>query len=153
MKVTMLLADFAQAVGGKLYILGGGWSITGPNPTPMAIAIKIDVPWDQANRRHALQLALLDEDGRPAIVPTPTGEGPVELGTEFEVGRPSGLRAGTSLDVTVAINIGPLPLRPNTGYVWRCTIDGQTRDDWRVTFTTRPAQGAGSASAIGDVAK
>jgi len=24
-KVTMMLADAAQEVGGKLYILGGGW--------------------------------------------------------------------------------------------------------------------------------
>ena len=32
MKVTMLLADSAQAIEGKLYILGGGWSITGPDP-------------------------------------------------------------------------------------------------------------------------
>ena len=29
-KVTMMLADAAQAVEGKLYILGGGWSVTGP---------------------------------------------------------------------------------------------------------------------------
>jgi hypothetical protein len=27
MKLTMLLADAAEAVNGKLYILGGGWSI------------------------------------------------------------------------------------------------------------------------------
>lgn len=25
MRVTMMLADFAQSVEGKLYILGGGW--------------------------------------------------------------------------------------------------------------------------------
>ena len=44
MKVTMLLADAAQAVNGKLYILGGGWSVAGPDPTPMAIALKMEVP-------------------------------------------------------------------------------------------------------------
>ena len=38
MKVTILLADAAQAVEGKLYILGGGWSITGPDPSPMSRA-------------------------------------------------------------------------------------------------------------------
>jgi hypothetical protein len=30
MKVTMMRADAVQAVAGKLYILGGGWSVTGP---------------------------------------------------------------------------------------------------------------------------
>ena len=39
MKVTILLADAAQAAEGKLYVLGGGWSITGPDPSPMALAI------------------------------------------------------------------------------------------------------------------
>ena len=32
MKVTILLADAAQAVEGKLFVLGGGWSVTGPEP-------------------------------------------------------------------------------------------------------------------------
>ena len=27
MKTTLLLCDYAQEVGGKLYVLGGGWSI------------------------------------------------------------------------------------------------------------------------------
>jgi hypothetical protein len=69
-KVTILLADAAQAVNGKLYILGGGWSITGPEPTSMAIAIQIEVPWTDSNQRHTLRLALLNEDGRPVMVPT-----------------------------------------------------------------------------------
>ena len=36
MKATLLLADAAQAAEGKLYVLGGGWSVTGPGPAPMA---------------------------------------------------------------------------------------------------------------------
>ena len=31
MKILLMLCDAAQAVDGKLYVLGGGWSIT---PTP-----------------------------------------------------------------------------------------------------------------------
>src|SRR5213078_2286630 len=63
LRATLLLADAAQAVEGKLYVLGGGWSVTGPQPVPMAIALKIDVPWDQANTRHSWRLELLDADG------------------------------------------------------------------------------------------
>ncbi len=44
-KVTMLLCDAAQVSDGKLYILGGGWSMTGPDPVPSAVALKIDVYW------------------------------------------------------------------------------------------------------------
>jgi len=136
----MLLADSAQAVEGKLYILGGGWSISGPEPSPMAIAIKIEVPWDEANKRHSLKLALINADGQPVMVPTPTGDRPVELSAEFEVGRPPGLKPGTSLDLPVALNIAPLPLLPDSRYVWRCSIDDKSEEDWQVTFTTRPAK-------------
>ncbi|HYT79952.1 MAG TPA: sigma factor [Actinomycetota bacterium] len=30
LKVTMMLADAAEVADGKLFILGGGWSVTGP---------------------------------------------------------------------------------------------------------------------------
>jgi hypothetical protein len=36
--------------------------------------------------KHKLQLALLDGDDRPIIVPTPIGEQKVEVSAEFEVG-------------------------------------------------------------------
>jgi len=143
MKVTMMLADAAQAVQGKLYILGGGWSTAGPDPTPMAIAIKVEVPWDEANRPHRLKLALVDGDGQPVIVPTATGDRPLELGAEFEVGRPPGLRPGTPLDLPLAMNLGPLPLQPDRRYVWRLSIDDHSEEDWQVSFSTRPAQGPG----------
>ena len=71
MRVTMMLADSAQAVAGKLYVLGGGWSITGPEPAPSAIAIKLDVPWDQAEVAHRWTLALVDADGTPVFLPAP----------------------------------------------------------------------------------
>jgi hypothetical protein len=91
MKVTMLLADAVQAVSGKLYILSGGWSLIGPDPAPTAIAIKIDLPWEMADRPHTLQLDLLDEDGQPAMLPLGTVDNPVpenrplQISGHFEV--------------------------------------------------------------------
>lgn len=140
MKLTMLLADAAEAVNGKLYILGGGWSITGPDPAPSAIAIKVEVPWDQANTRHQLTLELFDEDGRQVMVPTQLGDKPVVLSTKFEVGRPAGLKHGTPLDLSLALNLGPLPLPPGGRYEWRCSIDDRSEDGWTVSFSTRPAR-------------
>lgn len=134
MKASLLLADAAQVVQGKLYILGGGWSITGPEPAPSAIAIKIDVPWDEANRRHRFQLNLLDADGKPVII----GNQPVSITGEFEAGRPAGLLPGTPLDVTLAINIGPLPIQPGSRYVWRLSINDRSDEDWELAFTIRP---------------
>ncbi len=139
MKLTMLLCDSAQAVNGKLYVLGGGWNLIGPEPSPSALALQIDVPWDEANRQHHLRLTLVTDDGRPVNVPTPEGERPMEIGADFEVGRPAGHRAGTPLSVVMGINIGPLPLQPSGRYEWRCYINDRTDDDWRLGFSTRPA--------------
>jgi len=143
MKVTMMLADAAQAVGGKLYILGGGWSITGPQPTPFAIALKIEVPWDEANRPHQFALSLLNADGQPVMLPTPAGgETAVEIKGNLEVGRPAGLKPGTPLDSIAAFNFGPMPIPPGGRYVWRLTIDDHAAEEWEVAFSTRPASPA-----------
>ena len=64
-----MLADAAQSVDNKLFILGGGWSVTGPGPTTMAIALKIEVPWDQTNRRHQWRIELVEADGQLALLP------------------------------------------------------------------------------------
>ena len=140
MRVTIMLADFAQAVNGKLYIMGGGWSLTGPAPSPSAIAIKIEVPWNDTNRKHVLKVELLDGDYRPVNAPTQEGTAPVVISGEFEVGRPPGMMPGTPIDVPFAFNLPPIPLEPSRRYVWRVSIDGKAEDDWEVAFSTRPAQ-------------
>ncbi len=135
----MMLADSAQAVGGKLYILGGGWSITGPQPCPSAIAALIHVPWTETNRKHAVKVELLDEDYRPVLLPTPQGEAPLVIQGDFEVGRPPGIAPGSSIEVPFAFSIPPLPLKPGGRFVWKMTIDGKGDDNWQVVFSTRPA--------------
>jgi Family of unknown function (DUF6941) len=109
----MMLADAAQVANGKLFILGGGWSVTGPEPSPSAIALKIAVPWDQANRNHHLELALVDADGNPLTASDPAGQQqPFRIEADFEAGRPAGLAPGTPLDVPVASTWGRSPSRP-----------------------------------------
>jgi uncharacterized protein DUF6941 len=138
-RATMLLADSAQAVEGKLYLLGGGWNITGPDPTPSAIAVYIEVSWDLSNMRHNWQLELFDSDGQPVQVPTPMGEQPLVLSGQFEVGRPAGVMPGTGLGVPLAVNLGPIPLQPASRFEWRLSINGETDENWRQAFSTRPA--------------
>jgi hypothetical protein len=137
MNVTLMLCDSAQAVSGKLYILGGGWTVIGPEPSPTAIAILVRVPWDEANRRHRLRLELVSEDGNPVRIQGPQGLRPLRIDAEFEVGRPPGHRPGRPLPIVFGMNIGPLPLQPDSHYEWRCYINDETRDDWRLEFSTR----------------
>lgn len=136
----MLLCDAAQVSDGKLYILGGGWSVTGPDPAPSAVAIKLEVDWHEAGTPHHWELFLLDADGRPASFDTPEGAQIIEIRGDFEVGRPEGVPAGTPIDLPLAINMGPLPLAPGSRWTWRLSVDGMQDDAWTLGFTTRPAR-------------
>jgi hypothetical protein len=137
MRVTLLLADAAQEVLGKLYILGGGWSVTGPDVPPMALAIKLDVPWSDANASHAFELALVDTDGRAVEVNDgPDGIREVRIVGSFEVGRPPGLPPGSDIDCAFTVNVGAIPLASGR-YAWQLWIDGETAEDWQRPFQVR----------------
>jgi Family of unknown function (DUF6941) len=138
MKVNLLLADHADAVGGKLYINGGGWNVTGPQALPFAIAMLIEVPWDQTNTKHRVLLELLDADGNEVEVASNENSEPVKIESLLEVGRPPGVKPGTPLAVPFAVNFAPIPLEPGAQYVWRLSIDGHSEEDWNLAFSTRP---------------
>jgi len=138
MKVTMMLADAAQVADGKLYIMGGGWNVTGPMAVPFAIALMVEVPWHLTNRPHAFTMEVIDLDGNAVSVDTPNGQEPVRFEGNFEVGRPPGVRSGSLLPFMAAINSGPIPWPCGSHFEWRLTIDGQTHEDWRLAFGTRP---------------
>ena len=130
----MMLADAAQEVNGKLYVLGGGWSVTGPVLPPMALALKLDVPWSAANQEHEFLLVLVDADGHPVRVGGEDGD--VRAGGTFEVGRPAGLPAGTDIDFAFAVTVPSLPLAAGR-YAWQLWIDGETSEDWQRPFQVR----------------
>jgi hypothetical protein len=131
---TLLLADFAQVSGGKLYITGGGWNFIGPKVGPTALGALIQVPWDEANQKHRWKLELVDDDGKLVLRPD---QKPISVEGEFEVGRPAGHPLGTPLNVPLAVNFGPLPLTPGRRFVWILHIDDQTEVHWRVAFNVR----------------
>lgn len=130
--VTMLLADAAQAVENKLYVIGGGWSVLNGS-APTAVALVLKVPWEQTNETHNLKLELLDSDGHLVQIPTPVGDQAITLESAFEVGRPAGIAKGSTIDLALAFTIGPLPLA-NGRYEWRLTIGNESPDDWRLAF-------------------
>lgn len=140
MNVNMLLADSAQVADGKLFILGGGWSITGPGPVPSAVAIKVSVDAHEFNTVHHWELFLEDADGRPVLFPTPEGNQSVEVRGDFQAAAPEGLPVGTPVDIPIAVNFGPLPLEPNSRFVWRFVVGGESLPGASAAFTTRPEQ-------------
>lgn len=133
---TLMLCDAAQVSEGKLYILGGGWSVTGPGLSPMAIALKVDVSWNEAPNPHHWELFLQDHEGNPVTVETSEGAQPIEVRGDFQIGTPQGVPLGSDIPVNLAINLGPLPLPPGGRFRWVLTIDGESEDDWSTTFST-----------------
>lgn len=134
-RVTMMLCDHAQVASGKLFISGGGWTIT-PTPTlPSAVALLLHVPWGEANRKLTFALRLVDADGNVVVQPGSSGAPtPVMAQGDVEVGRPAGLIHGTALVVPLAMNFPPLLLQPNQRYVWELRINDRTEPDWHVAF-------------------
>jgi hypothetical protein len=137
MRVTMLLADMAQVAEGKLYIMGAGWSVTGPDPMPSAVVLKLDIDRHETNFSHYWELFLEDADGKPVLFETPEGLQPVEVRGEFNVGEPDGVPEGAPVDLPIAINFGPLPLQPASRFTWRLVIDGETPQGGTLSFSTR----------------
>ena len=141
----MLLCDAAQVSDGKLFILGGGWSMTGPDPVPSAVALKIDVDWHEAEASHHWELFLEDADGQPVLMETPEGTQPVEVRGEFTVSQPQGIPEGSPIDVALAVNLGPLPLAP--GHPLRLAPDDRRRVAARTPRSASPPARAPSRQA------
>ena len=137
MRAKILLADSAEVREGLLFLLGGGWSEAGPASQMFAIAGLIHVEWDEANTKHSAEFTIDDEDGVPLTVPTPTGDQPFKIASEFEVGRPPGSPRGRSFNVPVALPILPIPWAVGRRYTVVLRIDGVEVD--RVAFSVRSA--------------
>jgi hypothetical protein len=131
----MLLADHAQVADGKLYVNGGGWSIVDANPPPYSIVLILLVPWDRAGAPLEFRLTLVDEDGH--VVRTGSEGRELRFAGRIEVARPPAHRAGVPLDLPMVIGVPPVPLQPAARYTWMLEVDGQSRDDWRLSFSTR----------------
>ena len=141
MKVRLFLAHFAEVQAGMLYGLGIGWTEIGPEPSPFSVAAILDVDWHEANRPHELKIDIVDVDGQPFVVPTPTGDQPFQIGANFDVGRPPGSTAGRVFVMPVAMNMGPLVFTPGRHYVMRAAVDGTQLDEVRFIVRSRPQVG------------
>jgi hypothetical protein len=139
-EATMLLCDSAQAVGGKLYILGGGWTMLAKvQPRArMSLAVKLSVPWSRANERIHVEAVLITDQG---VEVTHGEDQPVRADGNLELGRPAGLRAGTPLDATFVMDFEGLDLDVG-GYVWELKVNDEPAA--RTPFQVVPAPAGAS---------
>jgi len=134
---AFLLADAAEVVNGKLYLMGGGWTsctprdgLNYPFEKVIASAITISVAYQETNEEHKFALEFRDADEKPL--------GP-RIDGGFTVGRPPELVPGMSQLVQFA---GAVPVTlPEAGtYTLVLTLDGQ--EVKRVHFQSLPKPSA-----------
>jgi hypothetical protein len=141
MRVTMILCDAAEEVGGKLYILGGGFTHVlaqagGPATLNMALGVVVAVPWTETNTPHPIEVSLVSEDGDLISI----DDREVKTGGKLELGRPVGVKPGSDLNAVLAFRFNGLVLEPG-GYVWQLDI-GSTTEARTPFWVVDPTQGA-----------
>jgi hypothetical protein len=137
MRASIVLADFAETdPGGKVHILGAGWSVTGPQPGPQAVVGFIQVPPEQAGVAILFTLRLTDQEGEVVEVQGPAGMQRMEASGQVEMREPEGWGGSTDLNAAFAINV-MLPLSPGQPYTWSLEVDG--KDLASTTFYVRPS--------------
>ena len=99
----IIMADSAEIVNSKLYMMGGGWDqlvVNQPFPVQqlVSIAVSFSVGWDETNIRQPMELRVEDMDGNQLA----------RVNGEIEAGRPTGITPGQSQRVQLAFK---LPLR------------------------------------------
>lgn len=122
----VILADSAEVVANKLYMLGGGWDMLWSNTFPFdrncAIALAFRVPWNDTNQMQPFRVTIVNGDG--AVI-----GGPVE--GHFVVGRPPELSPGSEQRFQLVINV-TLHLDEPGSYAVTATVG--ERSERRVPF-------------------
>ena len=122
----LILADSAQVLSNKLYLLGGGWDVVTVNtgfPVQHAcgIAVSFWVPWNFTNQKHSMEIEIQACDGATLG----------KLEGQFEVGRAPGIQQGQPQRSQLAFNM-QLPLPAQGTYVVKARVNG--REEKRVPF-------------------
>lgn len=127
----IILADAAEVLNGKVYMLGGGWDRIPASQQErdlrlFAVALSIVVPWHQTNERHGLEVKLTDADGQRVLF---------NVVGQFESGRPLGAVRGQLLRTPMAFKIAT-PLNEVGTYAVVGSIDGE--ESCRTVFHVHP---------------
>lgn len=125
-RASIILADFAETdPGGKVHILGAGWTETGPLPGPQAIVGFIQVPPEEADAPVSFTLRLTDRSGEVVEVQGPAGMQSLEVSGQVEIRQPEGWDGSADLNAAFAVNVALLPLAQGQSYTWSLEADGK----------------------------
>lgn len=105
----------------------------------MAVYFVIYVPREQSGmHRWRLELTYANGDRLMLNDPVPGAPGDLVWEEESEVVGLSNPGLTTPLTVGALIALPPVSLPKGREYVWRLTVDDETRDGWVLPFRTTP---------------
>lgn len=125
----MIIADYADIVNGKLYLMGGGWDTfyakEAPSQVRLSIAVGVLVGWEETNQPLIVNLFVEDDDGKQMA----------KIEGKMQVGRPAALPPGSRQLSQMAANI-TMNLPAFGGYRVRVVAEGSKQEiaERNVTF-------------------
>lgn len=127
----LLVADRAEVVNGKLYLMGGSWDRIQPAQFPhrmmLGIALGVRIPFAYTDDQHTVAIELLHDDTRM-----------IGFEAKLATGRPPGM-AGMDMLVPLAFNI-PIAI-PGEGQVTlRAAVGDFHARRHEIKVTQRPQQ-------------
>ena len=136
----LMLADAAEVVANKLYIMGGGWEVLTVNSQfPVtrhcAVAIAVRVSWQETNQQNTLDVEVATEFGKTLG----------KISGHFEVGRPPGIRTGQDQLMKLAVDI-ELNLDGPGRYFVIGSVNGQATSRMMFQVVPGPLLAAGGGS-------
>jgi hypothetical protein len=154
MDAKVMLCDFAEVSGGKLFITGAGISLlasssdTSPYPVNVSLAILVSIPWTETDISHTMTIELISEAGgtQQRVMLSdqlPDGHDPADLGTlvfVFSAMRMPTMADGDESSMPVSVPLFGLPLPELGPYFFSVRIDGREMD--RASFRLIPRQAA-----------
>ncbi len=112
----LLVADRAEVVNGKLYLMGGAWDRISPTTFPhrmiLGIALGVRIPFAHTDDQHTVAVELLQDEQRL-----------IGFEAKLTTGRPPGM-AGMDMLVPMAFNI-PIAVPAEGQLVLRAAVDGR----------------------------
>jgi hypothetical protein len=99
----IIMADSAEVINSKLYLMGGGWdrlivNQAFPVQQLVSLAVSFAVGWDETNIPQPMEILVKDDEGKELA----------KVQGQIEAGRPRGITPGQTQRVQLAFK---LPLR------------------------------------------
>jgi hypothetical protein len=134
----LLLADRAEAISGKLYVMGGAWDRLWLSEFPKqfgaSVAIGVLVPWTATHAEHRLTLQIVAADDDEVEI--------ASVSVSFQAGASAQMKRGETQRVVLAFNMAPTFPRPGT-YKVKALIDDSAAHGRETVFYVNFKPGTG----------